>query len=477
MTTTGVKNAGSVQNSFTASVASTVSGQASGASFQSVLDSQAGKSDQTVVDNSAQKTDVQDTKPEDSLKGKDAVDAKEEKGEVKESTDADATREVKSDEDAVSDPEEAMEVLMTAVAQIVDVITETFNISKDELNTILDEMGLTSVDLLDGQTLGEVILEVGGAQDSFELLTNEELYQNFNSVMETLDTVLEADSGVKDLTVGELKAALDAQPFVQQTEAPEENPEPKIEIAVEEEPVIEKPDGAVSKDAYGSGAEAMQERANQSRSVAEQTGRDAEEKSSEEHSKEGSQSGNLFLQNLKNDSLSAVAESVEQTTSKEAADSQDIMRQIMDYMKIQIKPDQSNLEMQLHPESLGTLRIHLVSNGGVVTANFVTQNEAVRAALESQMIQLKDSFAEQGIKVEAIEVTVETHQFEQNLEQGQGNGRNADSEAAGTGRTARTRRLRLEGMLSAEELDAMEPDDRIAVEMMKANGTTVDYTA
>ena len=70
------------------------------------------------------------------------------------------------------------------------------------------------------------------------------------------------------------------------------------------------------------------------------------------------------------------------------------MRQIMDYMKVSVKADSSELEMQLHPQSLGTLHIQMASRNGVVTANFIAQNETVKAALESQMVQLKENFAE-----------------------------------------------------------------------------------
>ena len=66
------------------------------------------------------------------------------------------------------------------------------------------------------------------------------------------------------------------------------------------------------------------------------------------------------------------------------------MRQIMDYMKVSVKADSSELEMQLHPQSLGTLHIQMASRNGVVTANINAQNETVKAALQSQKVQLKE---------------------------------------------------------------------------------------
>lgn len=472
MTTTGVKNAGSMLNNLAASVTARAAGQTSEASFQNVWDSRTGKNDQSFAENSAKKTDVQDAKTEEPTKTKNVDNAEAGKDTVKESSNVDETKEVKDGKDSAADTEEAMEVLMTAAAQIVDVVTETFEISEDELNAILDDMGLTTMDLLDPQKLGEVILEAGGAQDSLALLTNEALYQDFNSVMDKLTEVLGSDSGVNNLNMEELKAAFEVQTAAPQIEKPEENVR-AVEITVESETDSREADKLVTDESDSPGAEAMLERADQSRKISEQAGRNAEERNSEKHSKGDGQNTNLFLQNIRNDSLGITAEGTAQAASGAEVNTQDIMRQLMDYMKIQVKPDMSNLEMQLHPESLGTIRIQLASNGGSVTANFVTQNEAVKAALESQMVQLKESFVEQGIKVEAIEVTVQTHQFEQNLEQGQSNGRNTDNETAKSGRT---RRIRLEGMLSEDELDEMENEDRIAAEMMEANGGTVDYT-
>ena len=89
------------------------------------------------------------------------------------------------------------------------------------------------------------------------------------------------------------------------------------------------------------------------------------------------------------------------------------------------------------------------------------------------MVQLKENFAEQGVKVEAIEVTVQTHQFEQNLEQGRGNNSNTANET-GAGRK-RTRRINLNTAFAEEEPQTEE--DRIAADMMSANGNTVDFTA
>ena len=74
------------------------------------------------------------------------------------------------------------------------------------------------------------------------------------------------------------------------------------------------------------------------------------------------------------------------------------MDQIVEYMKFNLKPDMQEMEMQLHPASLGTVHVQIAAKDGAITAQFAAQNETVKAVLETQMIQLKEQFEEQGIK-------------------------------------------------------------------------------
>jgi flagellar hook-length control protein FliK len=164
--------------------------------------------------------------------------------------------------------------------------------------------------------------------------------------------------------------------------------------------------------------------------------------------------------------------SFEQTAAAQDDRTQEIMDQILDYMKVQLKPEMDQLEMQLHPESLGTLRIQLTAREGEVTAQFHVQNESVKAAIEGQLTILKDTLKEQGVKVEAVEVTVESHAFESNLWQGQE--RNTGESYQGNKKTPR--RINLNS-LDEEGLEAADEEERLAAEIMKANGGTVDYTA
>ena len=367
---------------------------------------------------------------------------------------------VKAEDGDAKDLEKVQEVLGTIVQNLIGQIKETFSVSEEELQGVMDELGMTETDLMDPAQLNELLMAVSGAEDSFALLTDEELYGNVKSILDLQ----------KDLT-GQAQEELQLTP---------EKWQDAVTKVVTEEPVItvevedHATDAAERSQSDVELPTVEQEPEEKIQAPVQNTQEEKTKDSGNRHeSQTAGQQGNLLLQNLKEENFLSGLQQASQTEGTQTTDTQDIMRQIMDYMKVSVKADGSDLEMQLHPQSLGTLHVQVASKNGVVTANFITQNETVKAALESQMVQLKESFAEQGVKVEAIEVTVQTHSFEQNLEQGRGNQSDQES-GAGVSRR-RTRRINLNTAFAEDEPQTEE--DRITADMMTTNGNTVDFTA
>ena len=148
----------------------------------------------------------------------------------------------------------------------------------------------------------------------------------------------------------------------------------------------------------------------------------------------------------------------------------DIVYQVVEAIRVNISNESTSLEMNLNPENLGRVNLNIESRNGVMTAQITTENETARAALESQLQILKDNFEAQGVRVEAIEVTVSSFTFSDS--------RNAQSEARehpeDAGRVGRTRRG---GSENTEEIPAEETARRLEQEVMEQNGSTVNYTA
>ncbi len=450
MTTTSVKDVGSVMN--LGAMAGNATARTTDSSFQSVWNSQT----KTGADEPRRSQELKraDDKgqPGEELRAKDQA-----RKDVRRKEDTAGTEKEMTQEEL----EKVMEVVGTAVNELVARIAETFGISEEEVSKLMTDMNLQPVELLQPENLSNLLLEVTGTTDSLALLTNEKLYADYQTLMQQGNELVEAVSNELEISPEQLLQAVQTESVVT------EPAEPGIRIEADamengtEEPILQNPDTASVE---------MQQ--------TEQTGKQSENpgggsEKQENHTKPDGESGNLVLQTIREESFEPQVDNARETAGTGRTDTQDMMRQIMDYMRVQVKPGMSNLEMQLHPASLGTLQIQVASRGGVLTANFITQNETVKAVLESQMIQLKQSFEEQGVKVEAIEVTVQTHQFEQNLEQGRGRQPQETTE----GRRSRTRRINLGGTEEMIASDEMESEDRIAAEMLRANGGTVDFTA
>lgn len=461
MTSTSVKDVGSVLMNLNPVAGNRMTGTGQ-TGFQTVLSDQTQRNagNQAAESRKPEESPATGKKPVESMKPKtaDRVQPKETKEVAVENQGEELTPE---------EMEQAMEVLQTAAAELVQQTAEQLGIPVEELQSLMNDMGMTELDILDPAKLSALFLQAGGVEDSYTLVTDEGLYEDYQTLVKQLESTLQECGRELDRDPAQIPALLtklQEEPVVR-NEAPVSGASVPVEEVSQEKAPAEKepvgydmmavqdnnPDVDAGKDAAASSRE---------------HGRKEKDSDNSEH-----QSGNVFLQNLRTEEFRPeVQQPAETERLAEADNTENIMRQIMDHMRVQLKEDTSSLEMQLHPASLGTVQVQIASRGGAVTANFITQNEAVKAALESQMVQLIQRFDEQGVKVEAIEVTVQTHEFERNLEQGQ----SRDQQNEEPAKKGRIRRINLNDTVSMEN---MEEEDALAADMMAANGNTVDYTA
>ncbi len=133
-----------------------------------------------------------------------------------------------------------------------------------------------------------------------------------------------------------------------------------------------------------------------------------------------------------------------------------------------------NGQMQLNPENLGKVYVNISSKEGVIHAQLAASNEAVRAALETQVADLRQNLNQAGVKVDAVEVTVASHEFEKNLEQNQESekqqGERQQEQSGG-----RRRNLNLSSLDGLSGL--MTEEETLAAQMMRENGNSMDVTA
>ena len=103
----------------------------------------------------------------------------------------------------------------------------------------------------------------------------------------------------------------------------------------------------------------------------------------------------------------------------------------------------------------------------MITAQIHAQSELARQAIESQLGVLKENFQNQGLKVESVEVAVGLNNF--NMEQQQQFEEQQQQSSSKARRTLRMEDLELADDLSEEET--------IAAEMMRQNGSQIDFSA
>lgn len=398
--------------------------------------------------------------------------------------------------DDTAGKEETEEILTEAVSEVKKAIAETLELSEEELETLMSEIGLTNSDLLKPEMMSQIVMAAAGETDQMSILTDENLYADVQQLTEMADSVvsdvksqLQLDDAAFTEILQQMEAADVSEPVQQMIPEPdlEKSAEPVIivtegqtdaaEAAVADK--MSEPQESGVKTEIKTEAE-TDEKLNETNGdgeeghAAEVSGKEKTEKRTEGQSAgENHESGSHFLQNFQKSSVEAWNDNVAETQtafSSETPDTENIMNQITEYMKVEVKPEMTELELRLHPETLGTVHIHLSAKEGVVTAQFTTENESVRTVLEAQTAQLKENLNQQGIKVEAVEVTIASHAFDRSFaENGDGNSRYEEPKKKGV------RRIRLEDDVPLEEME-LSDEERIAAEMMEQNGNTVDYT-
>lgn len=370
--------------------------------------------------------------------------------------------------------------------ELIGKIADQLDVSEEEVVEAMEELGMSFYSLFDPASLTELVIALSGEQDSLSLLTDEGLFADLQQLLQTVQSIKDGLMQQLNMDPEEMQTLLEqletegVQPTDQslvetetlEAEAPDEKPSLEGKITIEVKRGGETV--TMAADENGNTTGKVLEVQDQTKAPTEHMDqKEGGSKGKGENQQEALHTGNPILDEALQNRTQSSEVSFEQTQPFAGQDTQEIMDQILNYMRIQLRPGMDQLEMQLHPASLGTVHVQITSRGGEVTALFHVQNEAVKAAMEGQMSELKESLKDQGLKVEAVEVNVESHGFESNLWQGQGREENA---SAGNGSKKAPRRINLNDLDESFEEEA-EPEDVLAAKMMEANGNTVDFTA
>ena len=396
--------------------------------------------------------------------------------------------------------EEVTEVTTEQATNTVDNIiaktAEVLGISEDDLKEVLENLGLTAMDLANPQNVSMLVASVKADGDMMSLVTDEALTELVSEINEVVTSTLEEVSEELGIDIGELTAKLEEAIETPKNDVVTENVTPAANTNTEEVKAFDQEvkdftakevvsdDNEVAtvattnqtNDTSDDAGESLADSKNQNQSLTF-TKNDKHE-SVRDNSVHNEAQANAFNANVNNlnpqeVSVAPFGENTQSLSSTQL----DVINQINEYMKTQIKADMSTLEMQLNPANLGAVNVALSSKDGNVTAQFTTQSELVKAALESQIMILKENLEQAGVKVNAVEVSVESHAFERNLdEQSQNSGQEAKEEEEKRLRKA-TRRLNINDLFADDNSVELSEEESLTAEMMQADGNVMDYKA
>lgn len=415
------------------------------------------------------------------------------KGEVGEQTaatvDATANRVSVKESSEQSDISEE-QVVDTVNKAIKDAVEEVMGIDEETIEKVLAELGMIPVDLLQPENLQQFVLLVDGGQEPTDLLLNEDMMADFHAlsvILQEIDleqlTGMPVEEAMKvmqdaiqnlEVDVSDLQGSPELQ---EATDAPLQTEEATSAVKVivtdqrnqpvEEKEVITSEDKTIVSKAISTTESADMSSSGEKEGSLSQdaeglTGQQAAAETKQTVSEAPVTGGPIqpFAVEVAKETLSTPP--MQQMT--------EIVKQIVEQIRVNLQVDTTTLEMHLNPESLGKVLLTVSTKAGVMTANFTVQTEEARLALESQMYTLRETLEQKELKVEAVEVTVSQFEFTQdgntgedqkNMEQGDGRSRRFQFVEEGDEPTG-----------SAEE-DA----ERVRRSVMRDNGSSIDFTA
>ena len=374
--------------------------------------------------------------------------------------------------------------------ELMDKIKSEFSKTDEEIEEAMEVLALSVQDLFNPADLRSLMMELTETSDSIELITNVDLYESIKSVETFADELISQLSTEFEVSKDELTEIMDSEEFKNIMSSLVTEDEANIQIDTEKTDDTIK---VADTEANAKTSETIAENASKEKKPVEVTVKIEDNAESNNASRiltnetnqnnataNGGKKQNLFSKNDNNESVATtqtvttqtvntVGDIVETVTSYSSyADTENIMRQVTDFVKVNISGDVTKMEMQLHPASLGTVNMQLNSQNGQITAHLTVQNELVKSILETQMVKLQETFNEQGTKVTAIEVTVASYNLDAKSD-------NNYSQSGNEGSRKGSRRG-----INLNELDSFDEltdEEQLQAEVMEMNGGSVNYTA
>lgn len=359
-----------------------------------------------------------------------------------------------SDVNSKADNKDVTDTVKEVCEDIKDAIKEEFDVSDEDIKAAMELLGLTALDLLSTAKVAELIEQLTGT-DALTLITNEDMMQSFNNIINVVDEAnadIAGMLGVKTEEVGIVLGQNDIAPVV------------NSEDTAKQDNVKE----ADAKNADDNINQTVDNQESLSEVLAKKITTESDGKAKNNMSESNEANNKVTYADVADNMISNITDTFADiitediSTVKEA----DIVNQVIDSVKLMASRELTSMEVMLNPEHLGSVHITVTARNGIVSAQIAAQNEQVKTALENQMVTLREQFESQGLKVDAVEITVMAHSFEASQNFGQ-----SESERK-QGESKVHRKLDLSSFD-----DELEEDLESTAPAPKAEGSSVEYLA
>lgn len=393
-------------------------------------------------------------------------------------------------------------------SDVVRTVAEQLGVSEDSVKDMMESLGLTAFDLLNPENLAQLAMQLTGETSPMDLLMNDQfqgLMQQIDQlggqlanelelqpaqmdeliaqmdILQTPETLTDEEMQILNDAAGqqttadtvstdimpELAQTDEVQPMDKQADVFQE--EPKSDEVRTQQPQAQDTKQTTEQQTDTGDADADAQTGDQMKST--QPEKMTADRSSSDQAKTQTV---VQMQDTAGVPTAETVADITPETSYVSIDTMDLLEQVAEQIRVNVSEGTSSMEMQLNPENLGKVYVNISSKEGVIHAQLAASNEAVRAALETQVADLRQNLNQAGVKVDAVEVTVASHEFEKNLEQNQESekqqGERQQEQSGG-----RRRNLNLSSLDGLSGL--MTEEETLAAQMMRDNGNSMDVTA
>ena len=357
-----------------------------------------------------------------------------------------------SDVNSKADNKDVTDTVKEVCEDIKDAIKEEFDVSDEDIKVAMELLGLTALDLLSTAKVAELIEQLTGT-DALTLITNEDMMQSFNNIINVVDEAnadIAGMLGVKTEEVGIVLGQNDIAPVVNSEDTAKQDNVKESDAKNADDNINQTVDNQVSL----------------SEVLAKKITTESDGKAKNNMSESNEANNKVTYADVADNMISNITDTFADIITEDISTVKEADNQVIDSVKLMASRELTSMEVMLNPEHLGSVHITVTARNGIVSAQIAAQNEQVKTALENQMVTLREQFESQGLKVDAVEITVMAHSFEA----GQNFGQSESERKQGESKVHR----KLD--LSSFD-DELEEDLESTAPAPKAEGSSVEYLA